>query len=85
MVHGYLNSNEATTTRRSSNELTPREAKVLQLLSEGKKNVEISDELHLSLSTVEAHVTSVLSKLGARSRTDAVGIAVRRGLVVLDP
>jgi len=83
LVSGYLDS--ASLHTQPIDSLSPREAEVLQLLVDGKKNGEISSEIHLSLSTVEAHISSILSKLGARSRTEAVGIAVRRGLVVLDP
>jgi DNA-binding NarL/FixJ family response regulator len=85
MAQGYINRGEIRGKRNSLDELTERETEVLKFLAEGKKNVEISGELHLSVSTVEAHVTNILGKLGARSRTEAVGKAVRRGLVVLDP
>lgn len=84
LVSGYLN-NGSLEKRRLTDALTPRELEVLRLLAEGKKNAEIAEELYISLSTAEAHVTSILGKLGARSRTEAVGIAVRRGLVVLEP
>ncbi len=65
-------------------ELTPKERLVLELLSFGKGNMTISQELKISVKTVEAHVSNILSKLGARSRTEALRIAVQRGLVVID-
>jgi DNA-binding NarL/FixJ family response regulator len=64
-------------------ELTPREREVLQLLVEGLPNKTIARRLGISDHTVKFHVGSVLSKLGAASRTEAVRLAARRGLVAL--
>lgn len=61
--------------------LTDREAEVLRLLATGRRNAEIAEALTVSLRTVEFHVGNVLSKLGARSRTDAIRKARRQGLV----
>jgi two-component system, NarL family, nitrate/nitrite response regulator NarL len=61
--------------------LTERERSVLQLLALGKSNQTIADELFLSVNTVRNHVANVLSKLNARTRTEAVSIATREGLV----
>src|SRR5439155_1053853 len=63
--------------------LTPREHEVLARLSEGLHNQEIAQALTLSLSTVKAHVNAILEKLGARDRTEAVMLALRRGLLHL--
>ncbi len=59
--------------------LTPREAEVLGLLADGKSNQQIATELFVSLKTVKTHVSSVLSKLGVSSRTQAAGYAHRAG------
>jgi DNA-binding NarL/FixJ family response regulator len=61
--------------------LTARELEVLRLLSLGRTNPEIAQELHVSRSTARAHVSSILDKPGATSRTEAVSIAHRRGIV----
>lgn len=63
--------------------LTPRELEVLQLLAEGLSNKEIGSRLGISESTAKFHVNSILSKLGAQGRTDAVVRAARRGLVLI--
>ena len=57
--------------------LTPREAEVLALVTEGRSNKQIAAELSLGLRTVESHVSNVLAKLGASSRTEAVARALR--------
>ncbi len=62
---------------------TPRELQVLQLLARGLANKAIAQELHISEHTVKFHVNSILAKLGAASRTDAVVRATRLGLIVL--
>ena len=62
-------------------ELSPRERQVLHLLGTGQPNKEIARQLALELSTVKGHVKSLLAKLGARNRTEALAEATRRGLV----
>ena len=64
-------------------ELTPRELEVLALLAEGIPNKTIARRLGISDHTVKFHVGSVLSKLDAASRTEAVRIGARRGLIAL--
>ncbi len=63
--------------------LTRREIDVLQLLAEGQPNKSIAARLGVSDQTVKFHVASILSKLGATNRTDAVRRALRRGLINL--
>lgn len=64
-------------------ELTPRESEVLQMLASGLANKEIAARLAISEHTVKFHVASILGKLGAASRTEAVSLGIRRGLVLL--
>jgi two-component system, NarL family, response regulator YdfI len=63
--------------------LTPREREVLQLMTQGLPNKTIAGRLNVSLSTAKFHVASILTKLDASSRTEAVTIGARRGLVSL--
>jgi len=63
--------------------LTQRELDVLPLLAEGRSNKDIARRLSMSEETVKTHVKGILSKLDAMSRTDAVTIAMRRGLLHL--
>ncbi len=62
-------------TQESPLGLTPRQAEVLELLAEDLTNGEIAERLFLSTRTVEAHVSAILGKLGARDRTEAVAKA----------
>ncbi len=64
-------------------ELTPRETQVLQLLAEGLPNKVIASQLDISEHTVKFHINSIMGKLGAQSRTDAVMRATRSGLILL--
>jgi len=61
--------------------LSPRETQVLALLAQGAANKEIARELGISERTVKAHVTGIMNKLGASSRTEAVAIAMRAGML----
>jgi len=62
--------------------LSPREREVLGLLIEGASNKEIARALALSVHTVKFHIAAITEKLGARSRVEAVAIAVRCGLMM---
>jgi DNA-binding CsgD family transcriptional regulator len=63
--------------------LTPRELEVLALLAEGASNKEIARRLGISVHTAKFHVGSVLDKLDATGRTDAVAHAARLGVIQL--
>ena len=62
-------------------DLTPRELEVLQLVARGLTNGQAGKQLYISTKTVSVHVSNVLAKLGASSRTEAAAIARQRGLV----
>jgi len=63
--------------------LTPREKEVLQMLASGLGNKQIAARLKISEHTAKFHVASILGKLGASSRTEAVSLGLRRGLILL--
>jgi DNA-binding NarL/FixJ family response regulator len=65
-------------------ELTPRELATLRLMADGQSNREIAGELGISERTVKTHLGHLFEKLGVTSRTEAVKIATRRGLVRLN-
>lgn len=64
-------------------DLTERELEVLRLLAQGMPNKEIATQLVISERTAKFHVSSIMSKLGATNRTEAVALAVQRGLITL--
>lgn len=63
--------------------LTGREREVLRLVADGNRNRDVAERLCISEETVKAHVKHVMEKLGANDRTQAVSIAVRRGIIQL--
>lgn len=63
--------------------LTERELEVLNLVAEGLSNPEIARQLGVSRHTVKFHVSSIMQKLGAASRTEAVTLGLKRGLVIV--
>lgn len=63
--------------------LTPREIEVLRLLGGGNRNRDIGEQLFISEETVKVHIKHIMEKLGASDRTQAVAIAVRRGIIQL--
>jgi DNA-binding NarL/FixJ family response regulator len=67
----------------ADDQLSAREVEVLQLVSAGKLNKEIASELSLAEGTVKMHVRNILSKLGVGDRTEAVTVALRRGIIRL--
>ena len=63
-------------------DLTERELEVLALMVEGLNNTQIAGRLGVSSSTIKSHVSNILSKLGVASRTEAVTLALRKGIVI---
>jgi two-component system, NarL family, response regulator LiaR len=72
-------------TAPSASVLTGRELEVLQYLTRGLSNQAIAAELYVSDRTVQAHLTSIFSKMGVSSRLEAVLLAIRRGWLTLEP
>lgn len=67
----------------SDDNLTAREVEVLQQIAGGNRNRDIGDLLHISEETVKVHIKHIMDKLGAKDRTQAIAIAVRRGIIHL--
>lgn len=67
----------------ASEPMTPREMDVLHLLAEGLPNKTIARRLGISDQTVKFHLASICGKLGAQNRTDAVRLAIQRGLIAV--
>jgi len=66
-----------------SESLTDRELEVLNLVAEGLSNPQIARRLRVSRNTAKFHVSSIIAKLGASSRTEAVTLGLRRGLIII--
>jgi two-component system, NarL family, response regulator len=64
--------------------LTTRETEILRLVARGMRNKEIAADLKISDETVQGHVKNILAKLSVHDRTEAVAVAIRRGIVHLD-
>lgn len=82
-AHVAIVSRDQAAAREGDIALTPRELDVLALLAEGASNKVIARELGISVHTVKFHVGSILDKLDATGRTDAVAHAARRGVIHL--
>lgn len=65
----------------SSDSLTEREIEVLQQISKGERNRDIGERLSISEETVKVHIKHIMDKLGAKDRTQAVAIGIRRGVI----
>lgn len=67
----------------SDEALTAREVEILQQIAEGNRNRDIAERLFISEGTVKVHIKHIMEKLGANDRTQAITIAVRRGIIRL--
>jgi DNA-binding NarL/FixJ family response regulator len=67
----------------SDESLTAREVEVLRQVASGNRNRDIAERLFISEETVKVHVKHIMDKLGANDRTEAVSIAIRRGIIQL--
>jgi len=72
-----------TVAEEPAESLTPREREVLDLIGQGLPNKLIAAELRISEHTVKFHISSIFTKLGAASRTEAVSLGARQGLITL--
>jgi NarL family two-component system response regulator LiaR len=70
-------------TKQSSCDLTEREREVLNLVAQGQSNQQISEALVITVATVKAHISNILSKMQVSSRTEAIAFAIKNKLVSL--
>ena len=84
IVEEYLRHTEKTVQDDSYASLTIREREVLQLITEGYSNREISETLHISVKTVGVHRVNLMEKLGIHNTTELVKYAIRKGIISLD-
>jgi DNA-binding CsgD family transcriptional regulator len=80
-IHAYPTHDEARRAGRRSTVLTPREREVFGMLARGLTAIQIADELDLSPLTVRTHIQNGKDRLGAKTRMEALSIALRRGEV----
>jgi DNA-binding NarL/FixJ family response regulator len=74
---------ESLATYMGADPLTEREVEVLKRIAEGDRNRDIGERLEISEDTVKVHVKRIMDKLGAKDRTQAVAIGLRRGVITL--
>lgn len=75
---------QSLSNRKNNEALSERELEVLRMTARGESNDEIAAHLGITLRTAKAHITSIMAKLGATNRTQAVAIAVRKGHIHLE-
>jgi two-component system response regulator NreC len=83
LVEGFVNESSEIDTPFSP--LTARQREVLQLLAEGKSRSQVADILNISPRTVETHRRSVMDKLGIENTSELIRVAIREGLISLEP
>jgi DNA-binding NarL/FixJ family response regulator len=82
-LEALLSASNPTAASTESTVLTPRELEVLRLMAEGAANKNIAWKLGISEHTVKFHVASILAKLNAATRTEAVAIGIRKGMILI--
>ena len=82
-LEGLLSSSPAAAVAAEAPVLTPRELEALRMMAEGAANKAIAWKLHISEHTAKFHVASILNKLNASTRAEAVAIGIRKGLILI--
>jgi DNA-binding NarL/FixJ family response regulator len=84
VLHKFQELSSKSETEDLVSPLTTRETEILEYISKGFLNKQIASELDISEQTIKNHVTSILRKLNANARTEAVVIALKRGIISID-
>ena len=84
VVNEYISKTGRHTTEDNFESLTEREREILQLIAEGHPNKIISDQLNLSIKTIETHRSNIMQKLGVHNTAGLVRFAIKKGIVGLD-
>jgi two-component system, NarL family, response regulator LiaR len=84
VINRFSSNQETTSGLIASNQLTERESEVLKLAARGMSNKDIASRLYLSTRTVQTHLSTVFSKMGVGSRTEAVVQALRKGWLTVE-
>jgi len=84
VINRFAKPEESAAVHASLDQLTERELEVLRLAAKGMSNREIAQALTISVRTVQTHLTNVFNKMGVGSRTEAVVLALRKGLITLE-
>ncbi len=83
VLHPQVINNQQLLKETNLQILTPREIEVLQMLTNGMSNKIVAQNLHISEHTVKFHISSIFQKLDVSTRTEAVAVGVRLGLIML--
>ena len=81
VLRGFRKNGKRSLRRTRFQQLTPREREALQLLAEAKSNKEVAQVLKISVKTVDAHRSKIMSKLGLHSVAELVRVAIREGII----
>jgi NarL family two-component system response regulator LiaR len=84
VLNRFASSRQQSAIATESDQLSEREMEVLKLAASGKTNMEIANELTLSVRTVQGHLSNIFSKMHVGSRTEAVILALRMGWFTLE-
>ena len=82
-ILNHVKNESDTSPPQPLGELTARETEVLRFLAEGAANKDIAQRLGISDHTVKFHISAILAKLGAASRTEALTLGIRMGLITI--
>jgi NarL family two-component system response regulator LiaR len=84
VISCFAHPEEPSKTAEGPDQITERELEVLRLAAKGLSNRDIARQLDISVRTVQTHLSNVFNKMGVGSRTEAVMLGLRKGLITLE-